>query len=57
MLYYIKFVKGKKVVGLNFYEVNLCCNLRILKFCVFKKKKFFVFYIYVYCSCRYLLLI
>lgn len=46
MLYYIKFVKGKKVVGLNFYEVNLCCNLRIL--IAFLRKKNFSYFIYMY---------
>lgn len=39
MSYHTKFVKGKKAAGLNFYEVNLCCNSRIL--IAFSKKKNF----------------
>lgn len=56
MSYHTKFVKGKKAAGLNFYEVNLCCNSRIL-IAFSKKKKSFAFYIHVHCSCQYLSLI
>lgn len=46
MSYHTKFVKGKKAAGLNFYEVNLCCNSRIL--IAFSKEKKLSHFIYMY---------
>lgn len=46
MSYHTKFVKGKKAAGLNFYEVNLCCNSGIL--IAFSKKKNLSHFIYMY---------